>query len=439
LVRVTVSSGNRRVDLVLPGAVPVAELVPELARRVGLLDEVSVHGGYRLVTQDGRPLATGSGLTLQGVEDGAIITVAAGVGDHPPRVYDDMVEAMADAVRCELDPWDPAAGRRCALWCAVPVLLVGAAALLAAHGSGVAPVAVAVTLVLVLGAGALSRTQGEVGAAVVIGLTGCLYAAVAGLIIAWGTPFFGTPTATAGAGMLAAGLVATLGLAQGRSVLLTPMLVGAFFLATGLLIREADVAPAVVLTTAVALVVMGGTGVPWFALAATRAGVDPPFSTGDTTHGLHRIDPDRVRSGVRVGHEILVAVSGAVGVLLVLVAPLAVSLGAAGSVASVLACLVVMLRTRVHLAAREVLVGLTSGVLGLLSTALSALWLHPGWRPGTAVVLAVTGVVLLAVTLLPPRRSVRSGLLADLVESAAVLALLPTLVVATGVFSSIKG
>ena len=48
LVRVTVASGTRRVDLVLPGAVPVAELVPELARSVGLLDPVTVYGGYRL-------------------------------------------------------------------------------------------------------------------------------------------------------------------------------------------------------------------------------------------------------------------------------------------------------------------------------------------------------------------------------------------------------
>jgi len=54
LVRVTVASGTRRVDLVLPGAVPVAELVPELARSVGLLDATTVYGGYRLVTVDGR-------------------------------------------------------------------------------------------------------------------------------------------------------------------------------------------------------------------------------------------------------------------------------------------------------------------------------------------------------------------------------------------------
>ena len=48
LVRVTVASGTRRVDLVLPGSVPVAELVPELARSVGLLDAATVYGGYRV-------------------------------------------------------------------------------------------------------------------------------------------------------------------------------------------------------------------------------------------------------------------------------------------------------------------------------------------------------------------------------------------------------
>ena len=42
LVRVTIASGTRRVDLVLPGAVPVAELVPELARSVGQLDATTV-------------------------------------------------------------------------------------------------------------------------------------------------------------------------------------------------------------------------------------------------------------------------------------------------------------------------------------------------------------------------------------------------------------
>ena len=102
LVRVTVTSGTRRVDLVLPGAVPVAELVPELARSVGLLDAATVYGGYRVVTAEGRPLANDSGLTLQGVEDGGVISVTAGIDDESPRVYDDVVEAMTDVVEHDL-------------------------------------------------------------------------------------------------------------------------------------------------------------------------------------------------------------------------------------------------------------------------------------------------------------------------------------------------
>src|SRR5437763_5056511 len=94
LVRVTVSSGTRRVDLVLPGSVPVAELVPELARSVGLLDAATVHGGYHVVTADGRELSAEVGLFMQGVADGGLLTVTAGIDQPAPRVYDDVVEAM---------------------------------------------------------------------------------------------------------------------------------------------------------------------------------------------------------------------------------------------------------------------------------------------------------------------------------------------------------
>jgi hypothetical protein len=86
LVRVTVASGTRRMDLVLPGSVPVAELVPELARSVGLLDPQTAYAGYRVVLADGRKLAGDLGLIPQGVEDGGVLTVSAGIDDKPPRV-----------------------------------------------------------------------------------------------------------------------------------------------------------------------------------------------------------------------------------------------------------------------------------------------------------------------------------------------------------------
>ena len=185
LVRVTVASGTRRVDLVLPGAVPVAELVPELARSVGLLDATTVYGGYRLVTVDGRELSSDAGLTIQGVEDGGVITVTAGVSDPSPRVYDDVVEAMADVVERDLKPWSPETGRRTALSAAGLLMALGAFALLIQHESTVAVAAAAlVALALVVGAIVLSRGQDEPDAAVAVAWMGTGYAAVAGLMLA---------------------------------------------------------------------------------------------------------------------------------------------------------------------------------------------------------------------------------------------------------------
>ena len=347
LVRVTVASGTRRVDLVLPGAVPVAELVPELARSVGLLDAATVFGGYRLITAEGRELAGDSGLVIQGIEDGGLLTVTAGIDDPPPRVYDDVVEAMTDVVERDLKPWEPASGRRTALVAAGLLMALGAVALLIQRGSNLAAVAaVVVAAALVVGAIVLSRVQHEVETAVAVAWMGAVYAAVAGLMLVTDGSFFGLPVACAGAGALVAGLVALVGLGEGRTLVIPPVVVGAIFLATGLVMNAAAFDPAVVLTTALVLVVLAGSVFPWLALGATGTTVDQLYSVAYITPHPDYISPVRVGADARVAHEILVAVSATVGLLLVLIAPLAVSLGLSGTLLAVLACLVVMLRTR---------------------------------------------------------------------------------------------
>lgn len=439
LVRVTVASGTRRVDLVLPGAVPVAELVPELARSVGLLDPGTVYGGYRLVTAEGRELAGDAGLVMQGIEDGGLLTVAAGVDDAPPRVYDDVVEAMTDVVEHDLKPWEPASGRRTALWAAGLLMALGAVALLIQRDSLLAGVAaVVVAAALVTGAIVLSRAQREPEAAVAVAWMGALYAAVSGLMLVTEGPFFGQPVAAAGGAATAAGLICLIGLGEGRALVLPPVVVGAIFLVTGLLMQNFDFDPAVVLTIALVAVVIVGSVFPWLALGATGTSVDQLYTVADITAEPRPVDATRVGADARIAHEILVAVSATVGLLLVLIAPLSVSLGLTGAILAVLCCLVVMLRTRQYRTGPEVLVGLVSGIVGLLSTAVAALWFHPTWRPTVAVVLAATGAVLLAVTLLPATPSVRRGRLGDAAESVALLALLPTLLVAIGVFAAIR-
>lgn len=439
LVRVTVASGTRRVDLVLPGSVPVAELVPELARSVGLLDASTVHAGYRLVTQDGRVLAGDAGLTIQGVEDGGLLTVAAGVDDAPPRVYDDVVEAMADVVERELRPWEPAAGRRTALTAACLLLGLGAVALLLQTSALAAGTAVVVAVLLVAGAVTLSRAEREREAAVCLAWMGIGYAGVAGLLLAPDRDLFGPAVATAGLAVLAAGVVSLVGLGEGRTLVIPAIVVGATFAAVGLVMRAASFNPTVVFTVVLVLVVIAGSVLPWLALSTTGARVEQLYSHADITAEADAVDHEEVRAEARVGHEILLAITATVGALVVLLAPMAVRRGPAGTVLAVVACLVVMLRTRQYRVRSEVLVGLGAGVLGLLVTAVSVLVMHPAWSSTVAVVLAASGALVLAATLVPSTPSVRRGRLADLAEAAALVSLLPLLVLAVGVFDAVRG
>ena len=444
LVRVTVASGSRRVDLVLPGAVPVAELVPELARSVGLLDALTVYGGYTVTTAEGRRLAGDLGLLMQGVEDGGLLTVSAGVDEEPPRVYDDVVEAMTDVVERDLRPWSPASGRRTALAAAGLLLVLGAGSLLLQTDSALAgTAAVLVAACLLAGAVVLSRVQGERDAAVAVSWTASLYAAVAGLLLApagdLSSDFFGLPVALAGLGALVAGLLSLLGVGEGRALVLPPAIVGAVFLVTGLVLDGVDVDAGPVLVGLLVLLVLCGSVFTWLALGLTGRGVEQVYSISDITADPEDIDAAAVGTDARLAHEILVAISSTVGLLLVAVAPLAVGLGLSGTLLAIVCSGVLMLRTRQYRTGTEVLVGLVSGLLGLFSVAVSLLWLHPDWRPTTAVVLAATGGVLLAVTLVPAAPSVRRGRLGDVAETVALVSLLPLAVVATGLFSAIAG
>ena len=423
----------------LPGSIPVAELVPELARSVGLLDAATVHGGYRVVTQDGRALVSDAGLTMQGVEDGGLLTVAAGVDDPPPRVYDDVVEAMADVVERELKPWEPAAGRRTALTAAVLLLGLGAFSLLLQRSNVAAAGACITAALLVVGSITLSRAQHEREAAICLAWMGAGYAAVGGLLLAPDGDLFGAPVAAAGAGAMLAGAVALVGLEQGRTLVIPAIVVGSTFAAAGLVMGAAAFRPDVVFSIFLAMIVIAGSVLPWLALGATRTRVEQIYSHADITSEPPPIDPEAVREDALVGHEILLAVSATVGALVVLIAPLAVSRGLWGTLLAVAACVVVMLRTRQYRIGSEVLVGLVSGILGLVSTAVAVLWFHPEWQSTVAVVLAGTGAALLAGTLLPRAPSVRGGRFGDLAEIVALLSLLPLLMLSVGVIERVRG
>ncbi len=53
VVRVSILSEDRRLDVGIPASVALVEVIPGFARSLGVLDPSLVHGGYQLRRADG--------------------------------------------------------------------------------------------------------------------------------------------------------------------------------------------------------------------------------------------------------------------------------------------------------------------------------------------------------------------------------------------------
>ena len=435
---VTVTSGTRRVDLALPSAVCVADLAPELARCVAVLDS-AVHGGVHLLARDGRELTPSLSLAAQGVEHGDVLTVAAGSLDDLPWAYDDLPEAVADLVAGDVAPWSRATGRRTAHVAAAALLLTGAAGLANQHSRvGVVPAAVATAAVLLVTAVLFARMRGDAIVAAAVANLGCVYAAVAGLCWGWGDQSVGVCVACAGAGLMVAGLVAALALVVGRLSLMPAVLTGAVALVTGALTSTSTLDPALLPTCLLALLVIASSGFPGIALSAAGTGRHVLAGTEPgADHMPSAIDQHRLAADLRLAREILVGSSVTIGLLIPALAPIAVTYGPLGFAVPVLGCAVVMLRTRRYRAALDVSIGVFSGLAGLISTGATILVLDDSGAIVAALAAVVAGVLLPWQSLAARGDHVRYGLLGDRlgdwVETAALVALLPALVLAVSV------
>lgn len=432
LVRVTVVAGPRRADLALPGVLPVADLLPEVAAVTGALDPAVVHGGYRLVRADGTVLEPAAGLLAQGVEDGAVLTVELGVHDVPPVLYDDVVEAVADAVEAQTVPWTPQDGRTAGLLAAAGLLGVAAVTLALQRPAGL-PVAVAagvVAVLLVTGAAA-ARLRAAHETALLLAAAAPVFAAVAGWAALPDDAWLALPAVPAG---LAAAVTAGLGaLALGhRGAVLLPVVgLGSLLAVVGGVVAAGQPVEAVVTVTAV-VVVLAGALVPWVSLAGTRLSAPQPRRDADLVADPEPISPDAVRREARTGRATLLGLTALVSAVLVLAAPFAVRLGLAGALV-VLACAVaLLLRTRQYRDAVLVRTGVGGAVLALVAAAVTAAGVHPGWRTPLVVLLLAAGVLLVLAAVLPRTPSVRLGRLGDVLEGVALVAVVPLAVVAVG-------
>ena len=439
LVRLTVSAGERTMDLVLPSRLPLAEILPEVASLVGSLDAYEAHGGYALVAADGHGLDLDASFLAQGVHDGTVLTLVTGAEAEDKKVYDDVVEAVADAVEGLGAGWTAENSRATTLGISALLLALGASALLLQRQGGLVVTIVAgVAGVLLLLAGAVfARVRVDTAAASVVLVAAALYAVVAAL-----SAFTGDlrrmPLLVAGAALVVVGLLSMALLRPHAWAFLPSVVLGVAAAAVGGILLATAFDPNRVVAIVVVVAVILGSLIPWFALSSARTMVVPMQSESEILGDPAPIDPDRVSRGIDLAHDLVLGMSLSVALVVIVGAPAVVQLGWAGLGIVWAAGVVQMMRTRQFLLARDVVVGLVGGALGIVAGTVTALVQHPGWGVVIGPVVGVAAAAVLVSLALPEKATVRRGRVLDVCEGLALFALVPLLVIALGLIASIK-
>jgi type VII secretion integral membrane protein EccD len=433
LARVTINSPQRRVDVALPDAVPVAELLPELLQHagVGLADDGERHGGWLLRRGDGTALSTTAGLAGQEVRDGAVLHLVPARTGWPELEFDDVVDAIAAGARRQGVAWGPAATRAAALTAAG----AGLAVALAATVRGDLPLLAAVAaLILTLTGTVASRAYGDALTGAALAAYGLPFAATFGWLTA--SPLAGAAgrALLASTALLIAALLAGAGVAHLLRIFVaaaTTALLGVAGAFIAMQLRPAEAA-AVLLATVVACVAgtpllairLGKLPMPVVALpgdlTATGAGLGTPPDRGRVFAAVARTD--EMLTGLLLGCALTAAAAAAV---------LTYSRDVSGLVLAAVSGVALLLRARMFVTVRHRLPLLTGGACALAALGLAA--------PPTAVLATAIAAAAMATALTGARAALRpmspyAGRAADILDILCLVSAVPLACAVLGLY-----
>lgn len=201
--RVTVVAPRTRIDVALPADVAVADLLPMLLdmARETTPDGGARHGGWALAKLGDAPLDPSRTLASLGVVDGDLLQLRRRNENPPPPLYDDVVDAIADADPDSFRPWTKETARRIGHIAGALALITAAFTVFMSGplygGSGLAAtLAAGVGMVACIAVGATLAKGYQAEA------TGVVVAAAGGLPFAFVAGFCGVPGLTLRANLL---------------------------------------------------------------------------------------------------------------------------------------------------------------------------------------------------------------------------------------------
>lgn len=449
LVRVSVLAGRRRVDLCVPAEIPVIQVLPDLARGLGVAG--GPDGAPRLVTVSGSALDPGQGLRAQGVADGEVLTLATAAEYHPPRVHDDLVEAVHERARHLFGSWSDRSSELAAQGVAGGVGLLGAGVLaLSVHAGSVnaGPVsewllvtclgAAVVSGLLAIGLARAAHDVEHVGAA----WLAALYWGIAGIQVA---EHFGAADHRLLAGAVGSAFISGLSLAVTRThwpLLVPPLVVITALVLSGVIAELLRVDPWKVVLAGVAVGVVLARLLPGAVVEATVVRGQELHSSGtlldqgtESRPGARRrvttatpsgVDVEALDRDLRVASSLVLAVGISGSVLMVALVPAAVRSGLPATGLLLVLCGLRLLRLRRERLVTHVVVGLVGSAATAAVVAVAVATQRPEWATHVAG-LCVVGLLLASWVGRAPD-ALRRGWWGDMVETALTISV-PTLLV----------
>ncbi len=195
--RVTVVAPRTRIDVALPADVSIADLLPMLLdmAKEATPDGGARHGGWCLARLGDSPLDPSRTLASLGVVDGDLLQLRRRSDNPPPPLYDDVVDAIAEATPSSFRPWTKETAHRIGHAAAGLTLVLASVAVLLAgpvgggHSIAAAIAAGAVAILAVTIGATITRAYDADTTGVIVTATGGLpMAFVCGLYVVPGTP-----------------------------------------------------------------------------------------------------------------------------------------------------------------------------------------------------------------------------------------------------------
>ncbi|MFV0407084.1 MAG: EsaB/YukD family protein [Propioniciclava sp.] len=409
---------DQRIDLALPGSVPVAELLPGIVTALGRLTADSASHGFRMSTAALGDLDQAQTLAEQSVVPGAVLTLTSAEETHLDVRYDDLVEAIGVSVASNREPWQREDSIRLAALCASGLFLVAALLLLVAGNH--TPVTVAVglggALLATLVAAVLVRIQPEGALPVALCAPGLAAAGAASVVDG---PLTQLPALAGGAGLVFGSVAVTVLPLRLRASAAAPLVIALGLLALGLITWLGSVPD----QRAAALVLAGTTvlvlAAPWIGLAQVPARIEALAFPATPV-----VDPGDVAQQVRYADVTVLAVRIGGGILTLALTPLVATTALGAALIGTIA-LAHLLGTRSLHGRAEVYAGVATGLLVGMLGGISLSAAQPELLPWVAAgALCIGGLVLILNVLQPQQRSWASRA-ADIVHVIALAAVLP--------------